>query len=188
MFSRMTPIYLRQKIALALATTGCLAVVGLSSAGPATASTLEVGKPVSNAADSHTGALTGTYRIATATVNYDGTTYTLDAQRSALLITNGYDGGQTANLDGVASHKGVAVPLVVIHSTGGAFPHGVEESAPAAIEIGSAGTPREEGVGTIQLRRTGTMLDYRSTVPTASGTHVTIDATAVLESPRSAGN
>jgi hypothetical protein len=68
----------------------------------------------------------------------DGTTYTLNAQKSALLITNGYDGGQTANLDGVAIHKGMAVPLVVIHSTGGAFPRGVEE--PAVLEsLRSAG-------------------------------------------------
>ena len=45
----------------------------------------------------------------------------LDTTQSALLITNGFDGGQTANLDGVTSYKGTSIPVAVVHSTGGCF-------------------------------------------------------------------
>lgn len=106
----------------------------------------------------------------------------LDTTQSALLITNGFDGGQTANLDGVTSYKGTSIPVAVVHSTGGCFPHDVEESAPGQFELGSPGSIREEGVGTIQLKRSGNDLEYRATVPTSGGPAVTIQASAVLAS------
>lgn len=161
----------------ALCAVGALAFTSLQpvSAG---SHTNRCSKPVSATSQ----ALTGTYRVTTATVSYHGTTYALDTTQSALLITNGFDGGQTANLDGVTSYKGTSIPVAVVHSTGGCFPHDVEESAPGQFELGSPGSIREEGVGTIQLKRSGNDLEYRATVPTSGGPAVTIQASAVLAS------
>lgn len=177
----MNAKHLTNRSVLTLSAISCIAALSFVSGQPANAQVNTTQGPIAVSAAAET--LTGTYRVNQATVSYHGATYTLEPSKSALLITNGYDGGQTANLDAVTTFKGVAVPLAIVHSTGGIFPNGVEESAPGCFELGNDPTPRAEGVGTIELHKSGRDLDYRATVPLGDGTSVHVTANAVLDVP-----